>query len=72
VPFLFYFHAEIADAVNTTKCGNTWMKKSAKLYKQIEHLQPENDTDGIKQKIIRFCENQYTWNANSMQHLEKI
>jgi hypothetical protein len=60
----FYIHP---DAVNTTRCGNTWMKKTARLYKQIENVQPENDTEGVKQKIIRFCENQYTWNANSMQ-----
>jgi hypothetical protein len=64
VSFLFYIHP---DAVNTTRCGNTWIKTTARLYKQIENVQPENDTDGIKQKIIRYCENQYTWNANSMQ-----
>jgi hypothetical protein len=48
------------------------MKKTARLYKQIENVQPENDTEGIKQKIIRFCEIHMECKFNAMQHLEKI
>jgi tRNA A37 N6-isopentenylltransferase MiaA len=44
-----------------------WIKKTASPYKQIENVQLENVTDGIKQKIISYCKNQYTWSANSMQ-----
>ncbi len=53
----FYIHP---DAVNTTRCGNTWMKKTARLYKQVENVQLENVTDVIKQKTTRYCEHQYT------------